>query len=354
MRTLILALLTSVLVLAGCDLIFGDKEPPGEAPRWQLTHQASGTEALLVGLDAVSEDVAWAGGAEGTLLRTTDGGQTWQALPAPGPDSLQFRDVEAFGADTAYALSAGPGAASRIYKTADGGQTWQLQFQSGTPEAFFDCMGFWDEAHGLAFSDAVDGEFIVLQTSDGGQQWQRVPAEALPDALPGEASFAASGTCLRVQGDSAAWFGTAGASAARVFRTADRGRSWAVDETPLENGETAGIASLAFRSAERGLAFGGDLTVTEERGRTAARTRNGGRSWQLVAAPLPGATYGAAYVPGAQALVAAGPAGISYSPDEGDSWTPLDTTDHWSVAFASSQRGWVIGPEGRITRLDRR
>ena len=348
LKTIGPALLTLVLFLTGCDILFGD-----EAPRWNLTSQESGTEALLVGLDAVSETVAWAGGAEGTLLRTTDGGQTWQALPAPGPDSLQFRDVEAFGEDTAYALSAGPGAASRIYKTADGGQMWQLQFQSETPEAFFDCMGFWDAEHGLAFSDAVEGEFIVLRTADGGQQWQRLSPDVLPDALPGEASFAASGTCLQTEGDSTAWFGTAGAPAARVFRTTNRGRSWSVRETPLENGEAAGIASLAFRSAEHGMAFGGDLSVTEERGRTAARTSDGGRSWELAAAPLRGATYGAAYVPGTRSLVAAGPNGVSYSSDEGRSWTPLDTTSHWSVAFASPRRGWAVGPAGRITRFER-
>ena len=52
-------------------------------PRWQLTRQTSGTDALLVGLDAVNASTVWAGGASGTLLRTTDGGQAWRALPAP-------------------------------------------------------------------------------------------------------------------------------------------------------------------------------------------------------------------------------------------------------------------------------
>jgi photosystem II stability/assembly factor-like uncharacterized protein len=358
LRLLSISLIALVLA-AGCarEREAASTTDDDGTPRWQLTRQTSGTDALLVGLDAVNASTVWAGGASGTLLRTTDGGQAWRALPAPGPDSLQFRDVEAFGERTAYALSAGPGAASRIYKTRDGGETWQRQFQSDTPEAFFDCMAFWDARHGLVFSDVVDGEFIVLRTADGGEHWRRVPPEALPDALPGEASFAASGTCLRTRGESTAWFGTAGAtgtsSAARVFRTTNRGRSWSVSETPLERGESAGIASLVFRGNGRGMAFGGDLRVTDERGKTAARTRDGGESWQLAAAPLEGATYGAAYVPGMRSVVAAGPGGVSFSADEGRSWTMLDTTEHWSVDLAGARRGWAVGPDGRITRIER-
>ena len=55
----------------------------------------------------------------------------------PVPDaaaSLDFRDVEAFDAKTAYLLSIGSGAASRIYKTTDGGRTWTAQFTSTTSQ----------------------------------------------------------------------------------------------------------------------------------------------------------------------------------------------------------------------------
>ena len=48
----------------------------------------------------------------------------------PGGDSLQFRDIHAFGADTAFALSIGNGEASRIYRTVDGGTTWNEQFRN--------------------------------------------------------------------------------------------------------------------------------------------------------------------------------------------------------------------------------
>ena len=48
------------------------------APRW--TVQTSGVTARLRGVSAVSERVAWASGSGATVLRTTDGGATWQKL----------------------------------------------------------------------------------------------------------------------------------------------------------------------------------------------------------------------------------------------------------------------------------
>ena len=47
-------------------------------PHW--TTQTSGVTARLRGVSAVSERVAWASGSGSTVLRTMDGGQSWQKL----------------------------------------------------------------------------------------------------------------------------------------------------------------------------------------------------------------------------------------------------------------------------------
>ena len=106
--------------------------------QWQ--RQAIDTTADFRGLGAVSGDVAWVSGNNGTYGRTTDGGRTWKAGTVPGAEKLDFRDVEAFGPDTAYLLSAGLGEDARIYKTTDGGKTWALQFKNADREAFFDAI----------------------------------------------------------------------------------------------------------------------------------------------------------------------------------------------------------------------
>ena len=51
-------------------------------------------------------------------------------------------------------------------------------------------------------------------------------------------------------------------------------------------------------------------------------------------------------------VVATGPGGVSWSPDEGDTWFAVPgLTGFWAVAFASPQAGWLVGTEGRIVKL---
>src|SRR4051812_11438636 len=182
----------------------------GTQARAQWVAQVSGTSVRLRGVSAVSRRVAWASGAGGTYARTLDGGRTWQAGQVPGASELDFRDVDAFDAETAYLLAIGEGERSRIYKTTDGGRHWTLQFQNRRAAAFYDCMAFWHERRGLAVSDPVEGRFLVLRTEDGGRTWEEIDTNGMPPALEGEGGFAASGTCVAVAGKSDAWFGTGG------------------------------------------------------------------------------------------------------------------------------------------------
>src|SRR2546430_12577534 len=102
-------------------------------PQWTI--QTSGVMARLRGVSAVSDRVAWASGSGSTVLRTADGGATWQKLTVT-TDTVDFRDVDAIDERTAYVLSIGNGPASRIYKTDDAGATWILQFKNDDPKAF--------------------------------------------------------------------------------------------------------------------------------------------------------------------------------------------------------------------------
>src|ERR1043165_2982125 len=122
----------------------------------QWIKQTVGTTASLRGLAVVNEKVVWASGTGVTVSRTVDGGKTWKVMTVPGAEKLDFRDVEAFDANTAYILSIGNGESSRIYKTSDGGANWKLQFQNTNQKAFFDAIACWDKNNCIAMSDPVD------------------------------------------------------------------------------------------------------------------------------------------------------------------------------------------------------
>ena len=335
-----------------------------------LTPEQSGTRSRLQAVSAVNERIVWASGVGGTWVKTTDGGSTWSKGTVAGAETLEFRDVQGVNERVAYLLSAGKGSASRIYKTVDGGVSWTLQSQNPNPAAFYDCFAFWTANEGLATSDSVDARFPAIRTLDG-VAWQGIEAH-LPPAQPGEASFAASGTCTATEGRRRAWIGTGGAAKARVLRTLDRGETWEAFETPVVQGtETSGVFTIAFRDALHGMLGAGDLAAPNAPANTIARSRDGGRRWELTKRPpVPGAIYGLSYALSQRlrneeesddeehseyaerSVVITGPSGAAWTPDEGDTWFRLPAiSNFWAVAFADAQTGWLVGTEGRILKV---
>lgn len=324
------------------------REDRGRAGSPKLERQVSGTENLIVAIDALDERAAWASGTNGMFLWTEDGGEMWHTGSVAGADSLQFRDVHAVSLDEAYLLSIGPGDASRIYYTTDRGRSWDAQFVNDRADAFFDCFAFWADATGIAFSDATDGAFPIIRTVP--VPWSYVPDA--PAAQPNEGGFASSGTCVLTLGESTVLIGTGNAERARVLRSEDRGLTWASADVPVYSGDAAGIATLAFRDPARGVALGGDLANPDTITNNVAVTADGGRTWTAgEPTPFPGAVYGSAFAGDTNVLVAVGPGGAASSTDHADSWTHLDSLTHWSVDFGGPSVGWMVGPQGRITRI---
>jgi len=321
----------------------------------QWAPQQSATTAELRGLAAVSPTVVWASGTRGQVLRTADGGATWRVDTVAGADSLDLRSIHARSATLAWAMTAGDAdkGAAKVFRTTDGAR-WTLQFDTRQKGAFLDALAFWDDRHGIALGDPIDGRLYILTTDDGGATWTRVATTSAPPMLAGEDAFAASGTCITVEGSSNAWIGTGGGSRARVFRSTDRGRTWSVADTPIHAGNSAsGIFSVAFTDAEHGVAVGGEYSKPAGLFPNVALTSDGGETWRLASGALPrGYMSAVAYVPGTsgRTLVAVGLAGTARSLDGGESWTMIDTVAYNSVAFVSPSAGWAAGPRGRIAR----
>lgn len=320
---------------------------------WQ--QQQSGSTASLRGVSTVSESVAWASGSGSTWLRTVDGGNTWHVGKVPGAE-LDFRDVQGFDAETAILLSAGsPG---RIFKTNDGGDTWRATWSSDDKDVFMDGMAFWDERHGVAVGDPLSGGFMVLVTDDGGESWSRIPVAAIPDPLPREAMFAASGTCVSVGKDGDAWFCTGG-GAARVFHSTDWGRTWKANSTLLlPSASSQGLFSVLFVDSIKGVAVGGDFQNPESADNNLILSNDGGKTWQKNEGDGgPGGYRSAVAVHsfrGKSVLVAVGRAGGDYSLDGGKTWFSLGAEGFYafsSVPGDSLKIGWAVGAEGRIAFL---
>ena len=287
--------------------------------------------------------VLWATGTKETIIRSLNHGASWEHETVDGGMNLDFRDVEAFGANTAFIMSSGDGAASRIFKTIDGGKSWSLQYSDKRPGFFLDSLACSSPTDCFALSDPVEGKFLVLATRDG-EHWKELARDKMPAALPNEGAFAASGTSIALCGNNI-YFGTGG-PAARVFRSADGGVSWTVAATPVANGKaSAGIFSVAC-AGKHVVAVGGDYKNPDSADRVSAYSDDFGKTWRLAERPPSG--YRSAVAVASGGVLSVGPNGEDVSVDYGIHWKAAGSTNLNAVALTPDGNAWAVGPQGTI------
>ena len=366
--------------------------------QWQI--QESHTHAGLRGIDYLGHGLAWASGTGGTVLRTVDDGETWQSCGVPpGGEALDFRAVQAFDANTAVVMSAGTGDLSRLYKTTDGCRSWKLVCTNpdAPNDGFYDALLFITPKIGLVFGDPAHGSrrnpveggyfiFRIRVTHDGGKTWIPIVSVGRPGEnlapLPGEGIFAASNSSVVVR-DGTLWIGTGGSGRVLkrdLYRTPEQmahafetnhcaGQldtfshscgipwgDWRDVSTPLAGeSTTSGIFSLAFRTAEIGVAVGGDYKKPDESVRTAAYSLDGGVHWLAAERPPHGFRSAVAYERASKTWIAVGPNGTDVSRDDGRTWLPLkpktgeppDADQKWNALSLP----FIVGPDGRIGKI---
>lgn len=300
--------------------------------------------ASIRALEVVDDQTIWFAGSDGVFGFTEDAGKTW-TIDSIKTDSLvpHFRSIAV--TDTAvFILSiASP---ALLYRSVDKGKTWDIVYRENHPMAFYDAMDFWDDQDGIAMGDPTDGCLSIIITRDGGQTWEKLDCNDLPSTEEGEAAFAASNSNIALEGDQA-WVVSGGAKS-RVFHTSDKGRSWSVYETPIISGEQmTGIFSTDFWDENNGIIMGGNWEQKEQNTKNKALTKDGGRSWYLVAEGFhPGYRSCVQYMPDGDGkyLVAVGIPGISWSKDGGHSWQSLSQDNFYTIRFGRNfQQAWLAG-----------
>jgi photosystem II stability/assembly factor-like uncharacterized protein len=319
----------------------------------QWIPQEVATKANFRAVHTVSSKVCWVGGSQGTFLKTTNSGKSWQVQKVTGADSLDFRDLYAFDEKVAFLMSAGEAekGKAKIYKTTDGGQTWEVVFETQEKGVFLDGIDFWDKKNGIAFGDPIGEKFYILITKDGGESWQRLNPDLLPPVQEGEAAFAASGTSIVTYGKSSAWIGTGGGKVGRVFYTHDQGKTWQLSETALQAGKSAGIFGLRFWDKNTGIAVGGDYINTKDTAPNVSITYDGGKSWNLITTTDPKGLKEAVSIYKEKILLCVGN-GTCYSKDFGKTWTKIDDSVFHAVSF-SGNVGFAVSGKGVVSKFDK-
>jgi photosystem II stability/assembly factor-like uncharacterized protein len=349
----------NTVLLRCCGVWFGAVACVGPSPSdaqslstasswWQPTAPLPVASSLR-GLAAVDRQVVWVGGADGALWRTVDGGASWHSVAPANEPAADFRDVHAFDRDTAVVMAAGtPG---RLYRTTDGGGSWTRVLLDERPATFFDAIAFAGP-HGVLVGDPIDGRFCVWTSADAGASWQAQAPERLPPALPGEAAFAASGSCVAVTAGGAGpqyHLLTGGPSGARLLQWDAAGYQATVVPLRAATASQGGFG-LALGPGQQLVAVGGDYAAPFASDGTGACSTDGGATWSAVVGGLGGFRSAAIWRDG-ERLLAVGSHGTSISVDAGRSWRNVDAAGFHALAVGGDGSVWAAGGGGRVAGL---
>jgi photosystem II stability/assembly factor-like uncharacterized protein len=278
-----------------------------------------GKRTSIRGLSVVDDSVAWISGSRGNIATTTNGGKTWAWQQVKGFEQADFRDIEAFSDKEAVIMSSGTPAL--ILKTIDGGANWQVKYRNTDTTYFLDAMDFANKNHGYVLGDPIKKQFVLLETKNGGETWDMFKSR--PDALTGEAAFAASGTCLRVINNDI--YIVSGGSMANLL--AFNGKKWITTPLLLSKGKSSQGAFSIAKGKNNLIAVGGDYAKDKIRDSTVCYSTNNGKIWQLANSFPSGFQSGVEYI-NQNTIVSTGTSGSNISIDGGKTWTKIDAASY--------------------------
>ena len=343
--------------------------------QWQL--QGSHSTASFRGVHNLGNGVVWVSGTEGTVLRTTDDGVTWQRCSTPSDaEKLDFRGIQVFDQSTAIVMSSGKGDLSRLYKTTDGCKTWKLLFTNPDKDGFWDAIQFKDRSFGVLLGDPVNNLFVVMLTFDGGDHWKPQSLHATAD-INGESVFAASNSSLLLSHPGYREFCTGGSGGPRVIHLGS-GPSDVGEHTPrrlkwdtglfaerlvsYKQRPSSGCFSLAQNRTGTTVAVGGNYQEPNEAVSTAWTSAINSSSaadesleFHLAQTFPHGYRSAVAYDETTKTWITVGPNGTDISRDDGRNWSALkpgpqdspDADKNWNALSLP----FVVGPNGRIGKL---
>jgi photosystem II stability/assembly factor-like uncharacterized protein len=332
------------------------------------TAQTTGLAENLNAIDMLDANQGWAVGTEGTILQTADGGLHWNRQAVATSD--EFRGVAFADAQNGWATSVlihhydqfgePDDWRASLWHTTNGGITWQIQ--TLPPDAailnridFVDALHGWTVGVKYIGNDSLghpDHRAVIYHTENGGTTWseQSYAAESV------RITFTGVDFIDTLHGWVVGFHHVFAASEGVIFHTEDGGATWE-RQAPRDN-----LMDVQFLDAQRGYAAGFDYIGAQ--GPPVYRTQDGGDTWEKVLMKhddMEG-VYGIAVLESRVfalgdhdfQAISNGPWGV-YQPPWGENlFTQGYINIHYTfedVFFANAQQGWAVGSRSYLPAI---
>lgn len=267
--------------------------------------------ARITGLRFIDQNVGWAAGmiprpmagvacqqapptpmdpCYGVVLRTQDGGLTWQKallVVDDGVYSDPILQIQAIDGQLAWALvlactpTSQPvgtyGCPAEVRRTSDGGHTWTTQ-----TSGYIDAIRFATPHRGWLTSVNPDGSFDIKVTDDGGMTWLNRLHTTSGEVVGLDAANAQTAWVMTRNGG---YCTATTCTNYELFRTTDGGSTWSSLGNPKPSTGACGSGQLVgplFASATEGWLAentgAGGVKVTTG----VLHSEDGGRSWRCL------------------------------------------------------------------------
>lgn len=289
----------------------------------QWTQQNSGTTNLFYSCFFLDENTGWTAGEDGTILKTTDGGENWfsQSLSTSFDIYSIFFTNSLNGWLTLFETV--PYNQGSIMHTTDGGNSWHSHIGS---------MG--SKFHKVHFSDINNGwvtesSEIIYHTTNGGTSWiEQYPPTQGQGLYP-----------IFFIDNNVGW--TAGNPVLGIFKSTNGGDTWLTYSVPV----VERINSIKFFDYQTGWLCAAQGGI--------AKSLDGGITWQNLQSGTSSDLMDIFFVDNNIGWCVGHNGTILHTIDGGANWLEQNSGINYNlfgVFFANSLEGWVVGDNGIILR----
>ena len=293
-------------------------------------YKDSGTDFILldVSIPPGQDQIAYAAGSqytvdsEGIIIKTVDGGETWETIYPLSGTVHSFTRIEFVSPLKGFVVGWG----NTFMMTEDGGATW-VDIVAGTDIYYYSGLNFYDENNGFAMGLNLSNGLDSYITNDGGITWNLLTNTT--NMAEFASAYADENTLFTVGKDQV------------ISKSEDGGENWSVINTGIQGFYNF---EVYFKDLNNGI-------VSTEDG-TLLTTHDSGLTWDSFSTGYHN-FYGLNYV-GDHIYAAGTDEDVYLSSDNGTTWEMIHngppTATFYAIEFFNNGDALICGSQGTMLK----